>query len=367
MGFRMKRGMGRRGWLGLVLLVVVVLAGCTLTPQFTYQGRLTDPSGNPVPDGTYSFTFVLKRKVDGAPVYTETRTLSVKDGLFQATIGPATLSAGGITADTLAQPLELEITVGNGVYTETLSPAQRLLGAPYAFSLLPGAVISGSLDTTAQTNYGVDGVLEVHNLQTSNPVPALYVRGDEGLQVDGRTSSSGTIWGDRRHTHNDLALRSNDDVYIYLDQDGGSSGYLYVNGVSGNCSVSPYGNLTCSGTKSAVVDINGEPRALYAIESPEVWFEDFGTARLQNGVAVVPLDPLFAATVNLSEYHVFLTPLGETNGLYVAAKDGASFTVRELGGGRGNVAFDYRIVAKRKGYETKRLELMSTADEGEEK
>jgi hypothetical protein len=39
----------------------------------------------------------------------------------------------------------------------------------------------------------------------------------------------------------------------------------------------------------------------------------------------------------------------------VSRETSSSFEVRELGGGTSNVAFDYRIVAKRLGYESKRL------------
>lgn len=71
---------------------------------------------------------------------------------------------------------------------------------------------------------------------------------------------------------------------------------------------------------------------------------------------MVAIEPIFAQTVNLSEtYHVFLTPLGDC-GLFVADKSPASFTIQALGGQACNIAFDYRIVAKRLGYEEKRLE-----------
>ena len=40
----------------------------------------------------------------------------------------------------------------------------------------------------------------------------------------------------------------------------------------------------------------------------------------------------------------------------MAAKTPTSFEVRELGGGDASIAFDYRIVAKRLGYEDVRLE-----------
>ena len=97
-------------------------------------------------------------------------------------------------------------------------------------------------------------------------------------------------------------------------------------------------------------------RKVYSMQSAENWFEDFGEGRLSAGEARVEIDPVFAQTVNLGQaYHVFLTPLGDC-GLYVAEKTARSFTVRAAGGKTADIAFDYRIVAKRKGFEGKRLE-----------
>ena len=45
------------------------------------------------------------------------------------------------------------------------------------------------------------------------------------------------------------------------------------------------------------------------MQSPENWFEDFGSGSLTNGAVTIKLDPTFAQTVNTgTEYHVFLTP-----------------------------------------------------------
>jgi hypothetical protein len=92
------------------------------------------------------------------------------------------------------------------------------------------------------------------------------------------------------------------------------------------------------------------------VESPENWYEDFGSGQLSGGVASVALDSKFAETVNTAvDYHVFLTASGDCKGLYVAHKTPTSFEVRELGGGGSGIAFDYRIVAHRKGEETTRM------------
>jgi hypothetical protein len=96
-------------------------------------------------------------------------------------------------------------------------------------------------------------------------------------------------------------------------------------------------------------------RTVYAVQSTSNWFEDFGAAQLVNGRAVVRIEPVFAQTVNLSEYHVFLTPLGDCP-LYVAEKSAQSFTVQAMGGQTCSIAFDYRLVARQLGHETLRLE-----------
>jgi hypothetical protein len=68
-------------------------------------------------------------------------------------------------------------------------------------------------------------------------------------------------------------------------------------------------------------------RKLYAIEGTQNWFEDIGTDRLRGGTALVAIDPIYAETVNLEEYQVFLTPVGAWADLYVAAQGPTSFTV----------------------------------------
>ena len=124
------------------------------------------------------------------------------------------------------------------------------------------------------------------------------------------------------------------------------------------CTIDVKGNLACTGTVSpAAVTPEGRQVKLYGVASPENWFEDFGSGQLSGGIANISLDPAFASTVNAAEtYRVFLTPSGDCNGLFVASKTASGFEVRELGGGVSSISFDYRIVAKRRGYESVRME-----------
>jgi hypothetical protein len=122
------------------------------------------------------------------------------------------------------------------------------------------------------------------------------------------------------------------------------------------------GDQIVSGAKSAAVPhADGSHRLLYALESSESWFEDFGEGSLVEGKAEITLDPEFAALVKSKKYHVFLTPCGDSHGLYVKRKTDKLFEVREQQGGKKNLKFSYRIVAKRKDIKGERLKKNSAS------
>ena len=104
---------------------------------------------------------------------------------------------------------------------------------------------------------------------------------------------------------------------------------------------------------------DGSHRLLYASLSPESWYEDFGRGELVEGQGRVALDPDFAAIVGIDDgdYHVFLTPEGDSNGLFVSSRNPAAFEVQEQQGGISSLTFSYRVVAvnKRKDAQPERL------------
>jgi hypothetical protein len=116
------------------------------------------------------------------------------------------------------------------------------------------------------------------------------------------------------------------------------------------------GSLAVFGAKSAAVPhADGSHRLLYSLECPESWFEDFGEGHLIDGKAEITLDPEFCSVIRTNMYHVFLTPCGDSHGLYVKRKTRGAFEVREQQNGKGHVKFSYRIVAKRKDIKGERL------------
>jgi hypothetical protein len=116
------------------------------------------------------------------------------------------------------------------------------------------------------------------------------------------------------------------------------------------------GSFVVYGQKSAAVPHpDGTHRLLYCMESPECWFEDFGEAKLVKGRAKVELEPGFASLVKTDNYHVFLTPYGASNGLYVSRRGKSEFEVAEQNDGKSNLSFSFRIAARRKDVDGKRL------------
>ena len=208
------------------------------------------------------------------------------------------------------------------------------------------------------TNYGglfrnvAAGGAGLYAAGGDNTAPDL-VLGVYGAGDDGR------IYSWPQMTGSDILLFSNDEVHVHLDEDSNStSTFAIYNGANTPVfSVDETGAVTFGSEASAYGS-----RAVYAVQATGSWIEDFGTAQLVDGQVTVTIEPVFAQMVNLGEYQVFLTPLGDCP-LYIADKTPASFTVKAMGGQRCSIAFDYRLVAKRLGYEKARLEPMNAGTE----
>jgi len=139
-------------------------------------------------------------------------------------------------------------------------------------------------------------------------------------------------------------------------------GFQGAAGVTIESDAGTVGLSVVGGSKNAVVGTLTGARALYTEESSEVWFTDYGFGKLHNGRARILLDPTFAQTVSVDEpYHVFLQARGDAD-MYVGETTPLGFTVIFRGGNDRNADFSYRIVIKRKGFESKRLERIPWAD-----
>jgi len=198
----------------LALAVLVLASGCgtaALQNKMSYQGRLTDAHGNPI-TGTKNMAFRLfTDETGGTAIWEETHTgVQVTDGLFNVVLGENT----PLDEAQFHQPLYLEVVVDG----ETLSPRQQLLGAPYAFSLVPGAVIKGYIAATDTYS----STLNVANFSDGQGVAAIsstghgiYAQSGGGayagaaLLANNTNSTDGiAIWADNESSDATLVVRN---------------------------------------------------------------------------------------------------------------------------------------------------------------
>jgi hypothetical protein len=204
---------------------------------------------------------------------------------------------------------------------------------------------------------GVRG--ESTGVGTARPGAGVFGDALEGTGVYGKATDGAGIYGTSTNGYgvngfsiNNIGVYANSsaDWALFASSAAGTAGQF-------NGKVVVKGDLTATGAKSAAVPHpDGSYRRLYAVESPESWFEDLGEGELQGGQAEVAIDPDFAALVRGDTYQVLVTPYGDCQGLYVSERSPTAFTVRELQGGTSNITFSYRVLAKRKDIEAPRLE-----------
>jgi hypothetical protein len=95
----------------LFAIILPIAAAAQIPRTISYQGVLADAAGNPKPDGDYAFIFRLYETSNGGnAIWSETKTLSVKRGLFSSALGDQTAFGANVKFD---KPYWLGVQVGN--------------------------------------------------------------------------------------------------------------------------------------------------------------------------------------------------------------------------------------------------------------
>uniref|UniRef100_A0A7V0Z6Q4 Uncharacterized protein n=1 Tax=candidate division WOR-3 bacterium TaxID=2052148 RepID=A0A7V0Z6Q4_UNCW3 len=111
----------------IIAPIKILPEAITIPKMLSYQGRLTDSLGNPVPDGNYQMTFRLYLQENGgSPFWTETQTVYVSSGLFSVLLGAVT----PITSIPEAGSVWLSLQVGS---EPELSPRLRIVSSAYSY------------------------------------------------------------------------------------------------------------------------------------------------------------------------------------------------------------------------------------------
>ncbi|MBN1163063.1 MAG: hypothetical protein JXB45_00655 [Candidatus Krumholzibacteriota bacterium] len=109
----------------IILTVLAMAAQGDIPRLINYQGVLTDPAGEAVPNGEYQITFRLYQAVTGgSPLWSEIQTVTVSHGIFNALLGSVTALDIGF-----AEPYYLGIAVENQA---ELSPRLPLVSSAYS-------------------------------------------------------------------------------------------------------------------------------------------------------------------------------------------------------------------------------------------
>lgn len=228
--------------------------------------------------------------------------------------------------------------------------ANATTGTAIAANTMNGAALQANSQTASGVAATSDSGIAI--TAVSNGSDAVSVHSGNGAGVDARSDNSYGVIATSYGSNALVAIGSGDEPAVYAIH--GAQPTSPIGHFVGDVVID--GDLVLAGRKSAAVPLpDGTRRALYCVESPECWFEDFGRARLVRGRARVRLERTFAAVVRTGDYHVFLSPEGLSHGLYVHRRTRDGFEVREQHRGTSTVAFSYRIVARRKDIDAPRF------------
>ena len=110
-----------------------------------------------------------------------------------------------------------------------------------------------------------------------------------------------------------------------------------------------------------LTDTNNSQRTIsYTATSTEVDVTTRGTGKLTNGESFITFKEAFKNLVSSEEgINITITPMGETNGVYISKVTSEGFYVKENRNGSSNVSFNWTAIGTRKGYE-KGVEISDT-------
>ena len=195
----------------ICILLIAVSISADVPNTINYQGRLTDASGDPVPDDTYSVTFTISAYVGVAgliEIWDETTNITTKDGLFSHRLGtfdPLTF----LTFRTGEQP-QISVTVNSEV----------IQGGP--FSSVPYAFIAERVETVYWSE--ITGTPEETGISQGSKTFGTTIPNDGSTMTDVITTTittpaAGYIYLTAKCYVTHTGTTSSNYVYIQIDEE----------------------------------------------------------------------------------------------------------------------------------------------------
>jgi len=247
-----------------------------------------------------------------------------------------------------------------GAFSSASNTGTGVFGSAYSTSGYPGGDgVRG--ETNGTSGRGVAGIA----LSTTGSSIGVYGSSSspDGTGIFGAVyTSTGVATG----VHGISDSGSGKAVYAEARATSGTNCGVYgLTNSLGGYGVYYQGGFGGTGLMRNIVLTSQGPTGLDVHTTAGTWVEDFGAGRLTNGRCRIELDPLFLETVTIDDANpmkVFVELHDEyCNGVAVK-KSQTGFDVVERHGGSSNGSFDYRVVAKRKGFEQKRLDYCKAAE-----
>lgn len=173
--------------------------------------------------------------------------------------------------------------------------------------------------------------------------------GVTATQIIFNTSAGGNValWTGSGSTNNTYWQLMQPSAYWMWQNNNNATAMSLDEGGNGNF----YGNVTSStGTKSGIENTSQGRKKLYAMESPEVLYEDIGNGIIIDGQSIVNIDPLFLECIE-GDYEVFLSTYGRCGYMYCEKKDDYFIVFCDQ-----DISFSWRIIAHRINYSHIRME-----------
>jgi hypothetical protein len=103
-----------------------------------------------------------------------------------------------------------------------------------------------------------------------------------------------------------------------------------------------------------LIETSGDRQPVYGTSAMKIEISDRGKSTLSNGTMYIAFTPEFKNTIstNPNELTITISPMGNSNGLFIESYDENGFTVRENNNGNSSVQFNWIAIGTRKDYET---------------